>query len=212
MQAFAYHHFVPAQQWLVAGIERPVGVPLTLCDGQTVKLPVGGTAAVHFLGPHGPKIARVAVRAQRAARRPPLQRTSFTDDGLDVVFRADPAKVKPGWRGNLIVEAFVMRTVDPNNAKSNNAKSKDGKAKPFKRRVSLGMLPAVVAGGRIVAGTLRVPFARYGTRRSHVTAHGVCLLRYGQLQSGVTPFFRMMLPYLAVSPVITTAKAALARS
>lgn len=29
---------------------------------------------------------------------------------------------------------------------------------------------------------------------------------------GVTPFFKMMLPYLAVSPVITTAKAFLARS
>ena len=31
-------------------------------------------------------------------------------------------------------------------------------------------------------------------------------------QHGVTPFFRMMLPYFAVSPVITTAKAFLARS
>ena len=41
--------------------------------------------------------------------------------------------MKPGQRGNLIVDAAVERMVTP----------KNGKAKPQKRTVSLGSLPAV---------------------------------------------------------------------
>ena len=40
--------------------------------------------------------------------------------------------------------------------------------------------------------------------RQNRTAWKVCLAVNGQ-ERGVTPFFRMMLPYLAVSPVMTTA-------
>ncbi len=47
--------------------------------------------------------------------------------------RADAAKLKPGWKGNAIIEASVERVPDV----------QKGKVKPIKRRVSLGMLPAI---------------------------------------------------------------------
>ncbi len=55
------------------------------------------------------------------------------------MLRADAAKLKPGWKGNAIIEASVERTAAaatvPNAAKA--------KVATVTRRVSLGMLPAV---------------------------------------------------------------------
>ncbi len=51
MQAFYYYHLVPAQQWLVASIGSGRGsVMLAPHDAQTVKLPSGGVAVLHFVG------------------------------------------------------------------------------------------------------------------------------------------------------------------
>jgi hypothetical protein len=133
MQAFYYHHFVPAQQWMVAlvGGNRG-GMPLALRNPQTLKLASGGTAVLHFVGPHGPMIRQV----QFALSEPPnglaIQKTAFTDEGLDVTLRADAAKLKPGWKGNVILEASVVRTPQP----------RPGQPNPPKRRVALGVLPA----------------------------------------------------------------------
>ena len=77
-----------------------------------MKLPAGGTAAGTF-----PRPARAAgPRSAVHASEPPegiASRKRRTPDGLDLVFRAEAAKIKPGWKGNLIVEAFVMRIVEP---------------------------------------------------------------------------------------------------
>ena len=50
------------------------------------------------------------------------------------MLHADVEKVKPGLKGNLIVDAFTERTMDP---------SGDGKQPANKRRVPLGTLPAI---------------------------------------------------------------------
>jgi hypothetical protein len=57
---------------------------------------------------------------------------SPTADGAAISFKADAAKVKPGLKGNLIVEAFIERTPPPI----------DGKT-PAKNRWSIGFLPAI---------------------------------------------------------------------
>ena len=52
---------------------------------------------------------------------------------MAILLSADAKKVPPGLQGNLIVEAFLERTVD----------TPDGKRRGDKRRVPLGTLPAI---------------------------------------------------------------------
>ena len=57
MQAYYYRHLVPAQEWLVDIIGRGRGaIPFRLRESKEVKLPSGGTAELHFVGPHGPMV------------------------------------------------------------------------------------------------------------------------------------------------------------
>jgi hypothetical protein len=132
MQAFYYHHLVPAEEFLVALVERPRTPPINLAVPQTVKLPAGGTATVRLVGQTRPFFRELKF----ALSEPPdgISAQTFTPsaDGLEIVLRAD-AKIKPGWKGNVIFEAFNVRTVEP----------KNGPAKSVTRRVSLGVLPAV---------------------------------------------------------------------
>ena len=52
--------------------------------------------------------------------------------GAAISFKTDGAKVKPGLKGNLIVEEFVERTITPGNGGA-----------PVKKRFSIGYLPAI---------------------------------------------------------------------
>ncbi|MGO9110844.1 MAG: hypothetical protein ACLP9L_16610 [Thermoguttaceae bacterium] len=134
MQAFYYHHLVPAQEWLVDIVGRGRGaLPFNRHDPKEVKLPSGGTAVLHFIGPHGPLVQTIQMTLSEPPDGLSIQKVMPSAVGIDVVLRADAAKLKPGWKGNAIVEASVERVPDAQNAK----------AKPVKRRVSLGVLPAV---------------------------------------------------------------------
>ena len=134
MQAYFYRHLVPAQEWLVDIIGRGrAAIPFKLRDQKEVKLPSGGTAELHFVGPHGPLVQTVQMTLSEPPDGLSIQKVTPSDDGIDIVLRADAAKLKPGWKGNAIIEASVERVPEAQNAK----------AKPVKRRVSLGMLPAV---------------------------------------------------------------------
>ena len=57
----------------------------------------------------GRYIQTVQIDLERAARRPVDSEGRDHDTGVDVVLRADAAKLKPGWKGNAIVEASVER-------------------------------------------------------------------------------------------------------
>ncbi len=134
MQAFYYQHLVPAQEWVVDVIGRGRGaIPFELRGRKEVKLPAGGTAELHFLGPHGPLLKMVQLTLSEPPDGLSIQKVMPSDEGVDIVLRADGAKLKPGWKGNAIIEASVDRVPETNNAKF----------KPAKRRVSLGVLPAV---------------------------------------------------------------------
>ena len=135
MQAFFYRHLVPAQEWLV-GHRRPrAGAdPLQasrLESGQDC--PRAERRQLHFIGPHGPMIQTVQMTLSEPPDGLSIQKVTPSADGIDVVLRADAAKLKPGWKGNAIIEASVERVPE----------AQKGKAQPVKRRVSLGMLPAV---------------------------------------------------------------------
>ena len=74
---------------------------------------------------------------QLALYNPPqgisVQNVSPAQDSLTLLLHADADKVEPGQKGNLIIEASTERTFNPGG----------GTQPANKRRVSLGVLPAI---------------------------------------------------------------------
>ncbi|MGC9973147.1 MAG: hypothetical protein ABSE56_21430 [Bryobacteraceae bacterium] len=127
MQAFAYRHLVPTKDWMVS-VNGPgrAAAAWKLVGATPVKLP-----GRLFL-----PLGRFAGQIQLALNDPPEGITlevSPLQNGVSLQLRADPHKAKPGLRGNLIVDAFLERTVTP----------PDGRP-PVKRRQPLGALPAIL--------------------------------------------------------------------
>jgi hypothetical protein len=135
MQAFAYRHLVPAQQWMLWASGRPaIRAALAILGPSPVKIPAGGTARVAFRVP-GPAFLQ---RAQLDLDDPPdgirLRDVAASAGTAELVLTADAAKIKPGLKGNLIVNAFLVPRPQAN-----------GKAKPQAngQRTLLGPLPAI---------------------------------------------------------------------
>ena len=76
MQAFYYHHFVPAQQWMVALVGRG-GVAFRRPDEHPVTLPSGGSAILHFAGPHGPMIKTLQFKLSEPPDGLSIQKTAL---------------------------------------------------------------------------------------------------------------------------------------
>ena len=134
VQAFVIHHLVPAADWTVVVASRRWGGPGWTIDGKTpVKLRAGGTKRVRVRT----RFRRGAARFQLELSNPPegvtLQKVTPFGGSLAVTLGIDADKVKPGLKGNLILNAFVERKVQP----------KDKKLPPKTVRVSVGTLPAV---------------------------------------------------------------------
>ncbi|MDD5350255.1 MAG: PPC domain-containing protein [Chthoniobacteraceae bacterium] len=134
LQAFAYHHLVPAQALLacVSGTARvraaavPSPDPVTLAPGGTVR-------ALIRMPNNRPSAAPGELQVQLS--EPPdgirVESVEMAPEGVALTLRAD-ASVAPGLRGNLIAEAFMERTPPPQEGK-----------KPEKKRWSIGLLPAL---------------------------------------------------------------------
>jgi hypothetical protein len=159
MQAFIYRHLVVAQDLKV----RVMGgyaarAPITLASPTPVKIPAGGTARVQFStsgasarpgafkgGVKSPIRPALAGAIQLELSDPPegitLQNTSPTGDGPAIVLKSDAAKVKPGMRGNLIVNVFMERSFP----------AEKGSTKTVKRRFLAATLPAIPF--EVVAGS-----------------------------------------------------------
>ncbi len=133
VQAFAYHHLVPADEWRVHVAKGGPATQAWRVDaGKPLKLPAGGTAPLRVFVP----AARASQQLRLKLSEPPegiaIQRATPTREGVDIVLRADASKAKPGLQGNLIVEVSMER---PANAAS-------GTPRPG-QRVPLGTLPAI---------------------------------------------------------------------
>jgi hypothetical protein len=138
MQAFAYHHLVPSDDWMIRIAPRskkstsPTAQWKMQAD-QPVKLSASGSAPIRALAPLGRFEGEIRVELDEPPEGITIQKSSPVEGGVAFTLRADPAKVKAGLRGNLIVEAFLERAIDPNLPKT----------KRSNRRVSLGPLPAI---------------------------------------------------------------------
>ena len=131
MQAFYYHHLVPATELVVRvmGPQRPPVLWKAFGD-KPVRLPAGGTAPVQIAVPNQRLNGQVLMTLSEPPEGITIESVTPARDGVSVVLKTDPTKVKPGLKGNLILEAFVERQVQNN-------------GKQVTRKQPLGTLPAV---------------------------------------------------------------------
>ncbi|MHC4736446.1 MAG: hypothetical protein ACYTDW_18605 [Planctomycetota bacterium] len=118
MQAFLYRHLVPTQELLVSVQKSKWRVPsVELAGCVPVQIPAGGTAQVLMKTPR-----RAALKEMQLQLHEPPEGVILQEDSM-----------QSGFADNLIVEAF--REFTP--------KQQEGKPAPQKRRVSMGVFPAI---------------------------------------------------------------------
>jgi hypothetical protein len=133
MQAFAWHHLIPAKDGLALVFGGGRRNAIWKIDDSRIKVPAGGTAQLKV----GVPAAQLANQVTLALSDPPegITIVDVTKDGGALAFkvRAD-GKVKTGLKGNLIVEASMIRPRNPANPNPGpNAN----------RPVPIGTLPAI---------------------------------------------------------------------
>jgi hypothetical protein len=135
MQAFAYHHLVPAEDLsvVVAGRYAPRTVVRALEPAQ-VRIPAGGTARLRVGMPSSPFFDNVQFELGDPPAGIAVQNVSPGRESAEMVLASDAAKAKPGLKGNLIVNVYATRTPGGNKA---------DKAPAAARRVLLDTLPAI---------------------------------------------------------------------
>jgi len=134
MQAFLYRHLVPSQELLVAVQKSRWRVPtMELAGDVPVRIPAGGTARVLMKTRRTAAIREVELELNEPPEGVSLQGLTVVPAGLAFQLKADKDAMQPGFADNLIVEAF--REITP--------KQKDGKPANQKRRISMGVFPAI---------------------------------------------------------------------
>lgn len=153
MQAFIYRHLVPSRDWVVwvsqranrpgplptrgrgkqrAGrSKRQGGNPLVALvsrfERQPLRIPAGGRIRIDLPGPGRGPVNPLRLELVDPPDGITVDKVSTDRGGMILLFRADAAKVKPGLKGNLILQAFAQRAFQ----------------RPNTRRVSGRTLPAV---------------------------------------------------------------------
>jgi hypothetical protein len=138
MQAFAYHHLVPARELkvaLVGNARFPGRTFVRILDSTPIKIPAGGTARVRIGTPSSAFVDRWELELNEPPDGIAIKNVSPFDEGAEIVLRCDAAKVKPGQAGNLIVNVLPGKNLVP---AAQNAKKQNNP-----RRFAVGFLPAI---------------------------------------------------------------------
>jgi hypothetical protein len=130
MQAFIIHHFVTAQEFLVAVRDegatasanarkkraaKPTPVvdtssaALVSFDDKPVKVPAGGLAEIRLPKDEGPYTGLVHVELKDPPEGVHIQRSPASSAGTVLLVWTEPELVEAGMKGNLIVTAHVER-------------------------------------------------------------------------------------------------------
>lgn len=135
MQAFAYHHLVPAQELkvVVTGRAAPKAGGIRLLSKTPLRIPAGGTASAEIAVPATAMLSRVRLDLSDPPEGISIKSVSESRNGATIVFACDAGKIKPGTKGNLIVVASARRP----------AAGSKTKAKPGARAGVLATLPAI---------------------------------------------------------------------
>jgi hypothetical protein len=130
MQAFAYKHLVPSQDLGLTIVEmikpqasgsprRTFPPPVTLVSGLPVKIPAGKSAEIRATGPGvGGPSNKIEVELSDPPPGFAVKSVSHYGAGLAVVVQSDAQKVKPGLKGNLIANAFLVWRVTEKDGKT----------------------------------------------------------------------------------------------
>lgn len=108
MQAFAYHHLVPAQDFIVnvsgESRNRPA---LRYAEAGPIKLQAGELTKIRVLAPGRPN---ANTRFQFVLNDPPtgitLRKSTIQSDGIMIELYVDPDKVTPTYMNNLIIDVY----------------------------------------------------------------------------------------------------------
>ncbi len=129
LQAFAYRHLVPAREFKVFvtghGSARAVA---TIRNSPPVKIPAGGSVRLEV---DAPVAANSGIELELA--EPPEGISIRNVSAKEILLQGDGAKAKAGLKGNLILNAIEVVSVE----------TADETAPPAKRRTPLGLLPAL---------------------------------------------------------------------
>ena len=134
MQAFIYWHLVPVNE-LKAVVSAGAGTNTTvrILDELPIRIPAGGTASVRMRVPIGRTFDKVHLELDEPPEGIAIEKETSDRQGTEIVLKCDAEKVKPNLKGNLIVNAFAIRSEGPSKAKP----------RPRGRPTPLGMLPAI---------------------------------------------------------------------
>lgn len=155
MQAFAYRHLVPAQELLAAVSGRFVQRrPVKILSAMPVRIPAGGVARVRVAMPMNTFMGKVQVELSDPPDGVAIREVVAAGPDTEIVLQCDAARVRPGLKGNLIVNVFAERPAATQPANSKGAKG----------RTAIGTLPAV-AFEIVAAGSGPVAAERGVTQR-----------------------------------------------
>jgi hypothetical protein len=131
MQAFAYRHIVPEQEWIALVTGGPNRRLILTPALQRVSLSPGKQNIVRYNVAGGGLPGSLILKASEPDGVA-IQKVDIDKNGIGFILTADPLKVKPGLAGNIIIEAFMTVKTDPKNGKPAST-----------RQVPLGTLPAM---------------------------------------------------------------------
>jgi hypothetical protein len=133
MQAFAYRHLVSCQETEVTLVDRPqFKRVLDLLGPNPVRIPAGGTARVRVRTPGNSFTNNFELQLSDPPDGISIQSVSLADAEADIVLHCDAAKIKPGSKGNLIIDVTAKRPP-----------AVAGKKRANQPRATVGALPAV---------------------------------------------------------------------
>jgi hypothetical protein len=128
MQAFAYRHLVPAKEFRVCVVGR--GSTLRPLNQGPVRLSSSEPARLRIALPPSKAPRTVAFELIEPPPGITVKNVACHGDAAEITIACDPAKVKPGLRGNLILQAYGQ----------GNASAKSAQ-RP--QRFPLGTVPAI---------------------------------------------------------------------
>ena len=116
MQAFAYHHLVPADELrLTVALRGGTRVSSRLLSSEPVKIPAGGRAQVRVAIPPGYNtFEKLRLELSDPPEGITLSDLTVVQAETQFVLQADANKINPGIRGNLIVTVSGERVAPAN--------------------------------------------------------------------------------------------------
>ncbi|MCS7303952.1 MAG: PPC domain-containing protein [Thermoguttaceae bacterium] len=117
MQAFAYHHLMPAQELCAAVIGREwLQNMVKIVTPGPIQIPLGGLAKVQIQMPPAPMFDRIEWMLEEGPEGITVKETTQTGYTTEVVLTTDPTKLKPGQKGQItlcLIPRFQQRPKQP---------------------------------------------------------------------------------------------------